>query len=134
MNRFASLRAQYADDVRKLTLLTEAASVFDQLSVTACPACLSALNAPPAVVDGRCSLCFHDIGAGTTADDDLDATTALVRSELRATKRRYDELTTYWQDLDAELAGLLAASEDADETESAAAAAVDRAANGLMTP
>lgn len=134
VNRFASLRAQYADDVRKLTLLTEAASVFDQLSVIACPACLAALDAPPVVVDGRCSLCSHDIGAGTTAHDDLDATTALVRSELRATKRRYDELTTYWQDLDSELAGLLAASEDADETEAAAAAAVDRAANGLTTP
>lgn len=33
INRFASLRAQYADDVRKLTLLVEAESVFNQLSV-----------------------------------------------------------------------------------------------------
>jgi hypothetical protein len=48
LDRFGSLRAQYADDVRKLTMLVEAESLFDQLSVTVCPACLSnLLEAPP---------------------------------------------------------------------------------------
>lgn len=135
VDRFASLRAQYADDVRKLTLLAEAASVFDQLSVTVCPACLSALDVSPAVVAGRCTLCAHDVAAKSAEDGtDPEAGAAVVKSELRATKRRYEELTAFWQGLDAELAQLVESSEAADAAESAAAAAVDRAASGLITP
>jgi len=44
VSRYASLRAQYADDIRKLTFLKQAGSVFDQLSVQVCPACLGRLS------------------------------------------------------------------------------------------
>lgn len=150
VNRFASLRAQYADDVRKLTLLNESASVFDQLSVKVCPACLSELPQPPSVVNGHCSLCAHPLPALTElglaasiagephlADDTDDAVadrSAIVRAELRATKRRYAELTDYWQDLDAGLSALEAAADKADADEAEAAAAVDRASAGQLTP
>lgn len=151
VNRFASLRAQYADDIRKLTLLTEAATVFDQLSVKVCPACLSDLDGPPQVVGGLCGLCAHHlptapsqltlatVGAPRPAEADGDSESAddpalLVRAELRSTKRRYAELNQYWEELDAGLAGLEAAAEVADAAEAEAAAAVDRAAAGLNTP
>jgi hypothetical protein len=154
VNRFASLRAQYADDVRKLTLLTEAAEVFDQLSVTVCPACLSELDGPPSVVGGRCSLCAHElpgtsdddalslaaVGSGTAADpgDDADRRAGdvsdMVKFELRSTKRRYAELNEFWQQLEGELAGLERTAVAADGAEAEAAAAVDRASAGLLTP
>ena len=57
VSRYASLRAQYADDIRKLTLLKQAGSVFDQLSVMVCPACLGRLPDSPQVQEGICSMC-----------------------------------------------------------------------------
>jgi hypothetical protein len=147
VDRFASLRAQYADDVRKLTLLSEAAAVFDQLSVRVCPACMTDLPSPLEVVEGRCGLCSHELPAAAStgrpadADDsgaDLQGVATagqdLVRAELRATKRRYSELNDYWSRLDAGLSALADASEAADAAETAAAAAVDRAIGGALTP
>jgi hypothetical protein len=185
VNRFASLRAQYADDIRKLTLLTEASTVFDQLSVKVCPACLNMLSTSPTGADGRCSLCRHELppalqtdrldlasaGAAhdaistprdesgstisdadsqaprdTTPSDDMptapadaradDSTTAinLVKAELRATRRRYAELDSYWQRLDGELTSLEDTASQAAAIESTAAAAVDRMASGVLTP
>jgi hypothetical protein len=67
VNRFASLRAQYADDIRKLTLLKQAGSLFDQLSVRVCPACLSQLNASPRVHNSVCTLCQQHVPMDITS-------------------------------------------------------------------
>jgi hypothetical protein len=61
VSRYASLRAQYSDDIRKLTLLKQAGSVFDQLSVQVCPACLGGLPERPRVQDCICTMCNQPI-------------------------------------------------------------------------
>jgi hypothetical protein len=67
VSRYASLRAQYNDDIRKLTLLKQAGSIFDQLSVQVCPACLGKLPAPPTVRDSACSLCTQPLPSSITS-------------------------------------------------------------------
>ena len=61
VSRYASLRAQYADDIRKLTFLKQAGSVFDQLSVRVCPACLGRLPDSPKIADSICSMCSQHV-------------------------------------------------------------------------
>ncbi len=179
VNRFASLRAQYTDDIRKLTLLKQAGSVFDQLSVQVCPACLAKLPAPPRVRGAACGMCQqpvptgvtsltlggvavaretpvsglgtrpvgtdgtqlavdepHETDAETGADGPPDESTAqqVVQAELASTRRRFNELNTFWLQLDESLAALREASSRADAEEATLAAAVDRAAAGKVTP
>ncbi|KXK62658.1 hypothetical protein AWW66_06950 [Micromonospora rosaria] len=67
VSRYASLRAQYNDDIRKLTLLKQAESIFDQLSVQVCPACLGKLPAPPTVRGSTCSLCAQPLAGPVTS-------------------------------------------------------------------
>jgi hypothetical protein len=57
LRRMVPLRAQYAEDVAKLTMLAEAHQLFDPLRVRVCPACLSFLEAQMRIEDGSCSLC-----------------------------------------------------------------------------
>jgi hypothetical protein len=67
VSRYASLRAQYNDDIRKLTLLKQAGSIFDQLSVQVCPACLGKLPVAPTVRDSACSLCTQPLPSSITS-------------------------------------------------------------------
>ena len=66
VRRLTPLRAQYSEDVRKLTMLVEAHSLFDPLHVTSCPACFTELAHSPALVAHKCSLC------GSVLPDGLD--------------------------------------------------------------
>lgn len=180
VNRFASLRAQYADDIRKLTLLKQAGSVFDQLSVQVCPACLAKLPSAPQVRGAACGMCNQPAPTGVTSltlggaavaretpvsglgprrlgadgvqifgeephpEPDSESgpdglpkeSTAqqVVQAELASTKRRFNELNTFWLQLDEGLAALHEASSRADAAEAALAAQVDRAAAGKVTP
>jgi hypothetical protein len=61
LRRMTPLRAQYADDVAKLTMLAEAPALFDPLHAQACPACLGALQERPHLKQGRCSLCGNAV-------------------------------------------------------------------------
>ncbi|WP_197048571.1 hypothetical protein [Streptosporangium roseum] len=63
LQRMAPLRAQYADDVAKLTMLAEARTLFDPLRVRVCPACLHRLARPVEITEGICSLCHHPVPA-----------------------------------------------------------------------
>jgi hypothetical protein len=152
MERLAALRGQYADDKKKLTFLKEAERLFNPLQVTVCPACLSTLDRAPSALDGRCSLCGHGVSNGgdglnlgsaadalesssqlelPSADDDagVDHAVAVLQAELRATTRRLDELTDYWNRLDDDLKILKGAQEDADRAVNEAAAALNRSAD-----
>ncbi|MCX4587043.1 DNA recombination protein RecN [Streptomyces sp. NBC_01481] len=140
--RLMPLRAQYADDLLKLGMLGEAQQLFDPLSVTACPACLNRLPAPPTAADGRCSLCSHDL---TDADEVLtlgaadagshaEGNRVDVAAEIRSTKARLKEITTYIDDLDVSLAALKLQAEDAAILEEQAAAAVDEATSPAVSP
>jgi len=137
VDRFASLRAQYADDVRKLSLLAEAESVFDQLSVTTCPVCFNPLPTAPTEDDGICSLCHQLVHAShgeneprTARVDDAE----LARQELRAAKRRYKELDEYWQRLNAGLPSLQERAAAASAAEAVAGRELDDATRTAVSP
>jgi hypothetical protein len=144
LDRFGSLRAQYADDIRKLTMLVEAENLFDQLSVTVCPACFSDLIDPPYLNHGVCSLCHTDTHASTgtdVAETAIDTTATKTGSsvdaatkELRAAKRRYKELDEYWQRLSAELAAMRQTANDDATAESDASARLDSATKDALSP
>ncbi|WP_159400332.1 hypothetical protein [Streptomyces sp. XY431] len=106
LRRLAPLRAQYSDDLKKLTMLKEAKRLFDPLSVIVCPACASDIPSAE-VVNGHCSLCRSEIrhlehsalqdglhpgadAAASVAIDDVDVT-----KELNSTRRRLKELNGY---------------------------------------
>lgn len=153
LRRFIPLRAQYADDITKLTMLAEARMLFDPLQVKVCPACLTTLREAPHIADGHCTLCTSEV----TAQDDEQVETGNTRngnvparstgsdgamteakfdvsSELRATKARLAEITQYVEELDGELGRLRAASEEADSEEAGLAQAVDAATNEAVSP
>ncbi|MFJ2751226.1 DNA recombination protein RecN [Streptomyces sp. NPDC087297] len=140
--RLMPLRAQYADDLLKLGMLGEAQQLFDPLSVTACPACLNRLPAPPTADTGRCSLCSHDLtdvsgvltlgdanSAGQASDNRVD-----VAAEIRSTKARLKEITSYIDDLGASLSELKLQAEDAAVLEEESAAALDAATSPSVSP
>lgn len=153
LRRFIPLRAQYADDITKLTMLAEARRLFDPLQVKVCPACLTALQKAPHLTDGRCTFCRSEVteSEGTypepvstrngstpavAAEPDGLATDATfdVSSELRATKARLAEITRYVEDLDTDIARLRAALKEADAEEADLAHAVDSATNEAISP
>lgn len=137
IDRFASLRAQYADDVRKLTLLVEAGSVFNELSVTVCPVCFSALPPQQIQADGTCSLCHHPVKSEEAGDASGAAGAPegeLSKRELRAANRRYKELDDYWQRLNDELPRLRERAQLAAEAESIAATELDNATRTAVSP
>ncbi|RLK24756.1 hypothetical protein DER29_2690 [Micromonospora sp. M71_S20] len=67
LRRMVPLRAQYAADVAKLIMLTEAHQLFDPLQIKVCPACLSALGRTIKVEDGACGLCHKPVAEATGA-------------------------------------------------------------------
>lgn len=115
LDRLTVLRAQYADDKKKMTFLKEAERLFDPLRVVACPACLTDLKGPPVVDHGRCSLCGSEVvredaelnlgtavgQSGEPHEAEAEATgtanaNQVLEAELRAVSRRLDELNDYW--------------------------------------
>jgi DNA repair exonuclease SbcCD ATPase subunit len=107
------LRAQYADDVSKLTMLVEAHRLFDP-------------RRPEVQAPGNPSL--FDGPAGVDGPP-VDAT-----AELRAAKARLAELTGYLEELERDLPELREKLERAQETEARAAAEVDSATAHAVTP
>lgn len=152
LRRFIPLRAQYADDITKLTMLAEARTLFDPLQIKVCPACLTTLREAPHVADGHCTLCTSEVTPQTEqvvpgnaqngntptvpvgSDRALTAAAFDVSSELRATKSRLAEITQYVEELEAEIGRLRTAADVADAAEAELAQAVDAATNETVSP
>lgn len=138
LNRFGSLRAQYADDVRKLTMLVETEDLFNELSVKVCPACFNPLQETPHRDDGTCSLCSQPltipINDGPESDDDGNLRRDAARRELRAAKRRYKELDEYWKRLNDELVGLRQRANEDARQEAEANLRLDQATKDALSP
>ena len=137
IDRFASLRAQYADDVRKLTLLVEAETVFDSLSVTVCPVCFRPMPSQEVLTDRTCSLCHQVVRKPDEQSDDVSDSPGhadLAKRELRAANRRYQDLDEYWQRLNAELPQLQERARISADAESQAGAELDRATRTAVSP
>ncbi len=137
LGRLAALRAQYADDKKKLTFLKDAERLFDPLSVITCPACMSKLTAAPALVDGRCTLCGNSLdgesrapgaaeGDGGQSSAASVGEQAVLAAELRAVSRRLVELNDYWERLDTDLARLERLQHEAEAAAEAAAEALNQ--------
>jgi hypothetical protein len=153
LHRLIPLRAQYAEDITKLTMLAEARMLFDPLLVKVCPACLTALREAPHISDGHCTLCDSEVPEqqngqaenGPTLNGDAPAIAGSsgagmtgakfdVSSELRATKDRLAEITKYVEELDAGLSQLRASYEEANAAEARLAREVDTATNDAVSP
>jgi hypothetical protein len=139
--RLLPLRAQYADDLLKLGMLAQARQLFDPLRVTTCPACLHRLAQTPTAVNGQCSLCHHELGApegdvpAGAVDDRHGAEEARldVAAEIRSTRARLKEITTYIEDLDASMETLKVRVEEASLGEQRAAAILDQATSPAVS-
>ncbi|MYX32253.1 MULTISPECIES: hypothetical protein [unclassified Streptomyces] len=121
LRRLGPLRAQYSDDLKKLSMLMEARRLFDPLGVVKCPACSSDLS-HVAVVDGHCTLCRSEVPhlvhyaisspseeSASSGDDDLD-----VAKELNSMKRRLTELNGYVESIEREVIAARKETENLD--------------------
>ncbi len=88
LDRLAVLRGQYADDKKKLMFLREAERIFDPLRVVTCPACLSALDVPPSVVDEKWSMCGESIDS-----EDVHLSLGMAARAIEASKSDADNDT-----------------------------------------
>ena len=130
LERLGSLRAQYADDKKKLTFLHEAERLFDPLQVSICSACFNRLGESPCVYAGSCSLCGSHVpesvesltfGGQAEGDDspgghaDGEAYADFVEAELRAVTRRLADLNGYVQRLESDLTEMRRVRDQADD-------------------
>jgi hypothetical protein len=124
IQRMTALRATYAEDVSKFTMLVEAGRLFPPLRVEVCPSCLTPIDGAPA----RCAACQTEL-PDQPAGGGLD-----VGAEQRSAKARLAELTGYLAQLEREIPQLRAAAERAQQAEAQAAAEVDAATAHAVTP
>lgn len=96
LRRLLPLRAQYAEDERKLHFFAEAQTLFDPLQVEVCPSCLQSLPHAASILDGRCTLCQQEVPVGEMPID--------VKSELAAVRARRREIERYVVDVENDLA------------------------------
>jgi hypothetical protein len=135
MQRMIPLRASYAADVSKLTMLAEAQQLFDPLRITTCPSCLAPLPWPAAASDHRSSMGQAETPEMPAGDGPLATGETLdVAAELRSAKARLAELTAYLAELERALPALRRAAERAQVAQARAAAEVDTATAPSVTP
>jgi len=131
IRRLIPLRAQYADDIGKLTMLSEARQLFDPLRVKVCPACLTSIPQAGHIEDGHCSLCSSELSneVATSVDAPFD-----VSTELRATKARLAEISRFVEELDSEVPRIRREAEVVAQSERDTARAVDEATSESISP
>lgn len=95
LRRLLPLRAQYAEDERKLHFFAEARTLFDPLQIEVCPSCLQELPEKATIVGGRCSLCQQEVPEGESTID--------VKAELAAVRARRREIDRYVGDVEGDL-------------------------------
>lgn len=96
--RLEPLRAQYADEIRRLDLVAESLNLFDSLTVVACPACQSKLKSPPQVVNNECSMCHSHLKSDLTGGESMPD----LSTERRSLVRRLNQLLQFAHEVRAE--------------------------------
>ncbi|MEV4219103.1 hypothetical protein [Nonomuraea sp. NPDC049725] len=160
--RLLPLKAQYAEDIKKLTLLVEARRLFDPLTVTVCPACLETLKSTTKVVNGQCGLCRAPLPLqpveGTVesngrSDDQEDHSEVVapdgssdpegrdrsqesvdVSKELRSVQRRLRELNGYIDVVEREMKDARRLADDADAVASTLQQQLDAMTREVVSP
>lgn len=128
--RLEPLRAQYADEIRKLDLVTESLNLFDSLSVVTCPACQTKLHSPPKIVDEECSLCHSHL----TTDVANDQSVPDLATERRSLVRRLNQLIEFAQEVRAEGDKLRRNLDAANAAVQEAQSALDRISGEIISP
>lgn len=127
-DRLLALRGQYASDISRMTFYTEAARLFDTLSVVVCPACRSPLPSAPTILDDHCTLCGQVV-TPLASEGPIN-----VEHEIKSTKSRLDELARYIAEVDAEIRSLREEVVLRAETEQATRSLLDREAAPAVAP
>lgn len=164
VQRLIPLRSQYSEDLRKLTMLVDAHSLFDPLHVTVCPSCFSSLGSAVKLVDAMCSLCgtelpdgedlnlgdaaarkLRELGAaepdhvganGSIADSAAPRSSAgdIVAAHLRSTRARLNELIDYVESVQGQLEALERQHAASVVAEAAAERDLDEATTESVAP
>jgi hypothetical protein len=130
LRRLLPLRAQYAEDIRKLRFLSEAHILFDPVAITVCPACLGRLATSPTVVDDACTLCRAHVPRADLLESDSFA----IDSEIRSVERRLRELDSYVDETERDIEIIRAESEEALLEETRAANSLNEATRVTVSP
>lgn len=152
LRRLDPLRSQYADDLRKLEMLEESQQLFGSLDVVTCPACQSALESPPHITNGCCSLCLSRVDDEPIADakpsdkpteqdaDQIDQKVAVseeplsVARERRSVRRRVEQLKSLIGEVAAEVRRLEEQLHSEQRQVVAAQRALDAATSQTIAP
>ena len=89
LNLLLPLRAQYNEDISKLTFLNDAKKIFDPLLLTVCPICLQPLDALNKE-EGYCHLCHQQVSQSVETQSKIDVT-----KEIGVIRRKSNELNSY---------------------------------------
>lgn len=131
LRRLNPLRAQYADELRRLELLDESVALFDSLTITTCPACQSKLSSRVELVGGQCTLC-HETPAAETGGN--AAAQVDLASERRSLGRRLTQLKEFSNEVGREIVRLEAEEIHAKEVVRERQAAIDVATRDAVSP
>lgn len=126
--RLEPLRAQYADEIRRLDLVAESLNLFNSLTVVSCPACQSKLQATPSVIENKCTLCQSHL-TGDTEEEDSD-----LSAERRSLTRRLNQLLNFAQEVRAEGDELRRNLTEAHNDVRSAQSALDEASSQVISP
>lgn len=128
--RLEPLRAQYADEIRRLDLVAESLNLFDSLTVVTCPACQSTLQSPPKVAEDKCSLCHSHLTTDVTDDESIPD----LSTERRSLVRRLNQLLEFAQEVRAEGDNLRRKMSTANAEVREAQSALDRISGEIISP
>jgi hypothetical protein len=128
--RLEPLRAQYADEIRRLDLVTESLNLFDSLTVVTCPACQSKLQSQPEVVGNECSLCHSHLTPDITNGQNVPD----LSTERRSLVRRLNQLLEFTQEVRAEGDKLRRDLDNANTAVREAQSALDRISGDIISP
>ncbi|MEM9520374.1 MAG: hypothetical protein AAGA37_13710 [Actinomycetota bacterium] len=128
IERLTSLAAQYDQDVKKLTFAEAAGSLFDPLLVSVCPWCFQKVEA--GMDESGCGVCNQALpGDAHTADSGAD-----ISRELRAVRKRRNELADYLTELHEEAHQATLDHRGAEDAARHAESALDEAMQGRFAP
>lgn len=128
--RLEPLRAQYADEIRRLDLVAESLNLFDSLTVVTCPACQSTLESQPKIVDDECSLCRSHLMADVIDGEGIPD----LSTERRSLVRRLNQLLDFAREVRAESDRLRRELNVANLSVREAQSALDRISGDVISP
>jgi hypothetical protein len=126
LRRLLPLRAQYAEDERKLVFFSEAQQLLDPMAVKVCPSCLTKLSEEPGIEAGKCTLCASVVEQSEEPID-VEAERAAIRARLRA-------INQYVEVVEGEIASQRGRYDKVSAEESAAQAQLDSDLSEQLAP